>query len=126
MIDHVSIPVTDYHRSRAFYEQALAPIGYRPGAEPVPGVGALEVERPSVGVVPVLWLSQQPSQIAGLHLALTAPDRAAVDAFHAAGLDAGGTDNGSPGIRPYHENYYAAYVLDPDGVNLEAVCHRPA
>lgn len=125
MIDHISIPVSDYERSRAFYEQALAPLGYRRGPEPVPGSGALTVRHPDLGTLPVLWLHRRAPSL-GLHVALAAPARSAVDAFHAAALQAGGTDNGSPGPRPYHEHYYAAYVLDPDGVNLEAVCHDPA
>ncbi len=126
MIDHVALPVTDHAVSRAFYVQALAPLGYRPGPEPAPGVGALVADRPGLGPVPDLWLREDPTGARAVHLALAAPDRASVDAFHAAALAAGGTDHGAPGLRPYHPDYYAAYVLDPDGVNVEAVCHAPA
>ena len=124
VIDHISIPVSDYEASRAFYTRALEPLGYRPSEEPAPGVGALEVDHPEFGPAPIFWLHQQEAT-PGLHVGMVAPDRDAVDAFHAAALAAGGTDNGPPGLRDYHDSYYAAYVLDPDGVNVEAVCHRP-
>jgi catechol 2,3-dioxygenase-like lactoylglutathione lyase family enzyme len=119
MFDHVGLNVKDYGASRAFYEQALAPLGW-----------AVVMEWPDHGVVgfgpegrPMFWLHQREPYGTGTHIAFTSDDRAAVDAFHAAGLAAGGTDNGPPGLRPYHENYYGAFVLDPDGNNVEAVCH---
>lgn len=122
MIDHVSVVVSDPAVSRAFYEKALAPLGYRVVAEygPVVGLGA-PTDEP--GPVADLWLvpGEDPSQV---HLALTAGSVEEVEAFHAAGLAAGGTDNGGPGERPhYHPDYYGAFVLDPDGHNLEAVFH---
>jgi catechol 2,3-dioxygenase-like lactoylglutathione lyase family enzyme len=118
MIDHVKLWVSDIERSKAFYEQALAPVGYSVLFE-FPGVAGLGRERPD------LWLAQGESPTTA-HLALRADDRSAVDAFHDAALAAGGTDNGTAGLRPeYHEHYYGAFVLDPDGNNLEAVCHEP-
>jgi catechol 2,3-dioxygenase-like lactoylglutathione lyase family enzyme len=117
MIDHVKLFVADPHASRAFYEAALEPLGYRVLFDrgDVFGLGR---DRPD------LWLERgDPTTVT--HLALRADDRATVDAFHAAALAAGGRDNGPPGLRWYHPTYYGAFVLDPDGVNLEAVCHAP-
>jgi len=124
MIDHLDLPVRDHATSRAFYLAALAPLGYRPGPEPAPGVGALLAPTPG-GLAPVLWLHHDPGARGDVHLAFLAPDRATVEAFHAAALAAGGTDGGAPAERPeYHPGYYAAYVRDPDGANVEAVCHH--
>jgi catechol 2,3-dioxygenase-like lactoylglutathione lyase family enzyme len=119
MIDHVSLNVTDFAAAKTFFLAALAPVGYGPGPEPAPGMAGL------VGPsgAPDLWLYERPASPTVAHVALTAPDRAAVDAFHAAALAAGGSDNGAPGERPYHPGYYAAYVITADGVNLEAVAH---
>ena len=118
MIDHISVPCTDLARSRAFYAAALAPLGYAVLMEFPGAIGLGEPHKPD------LWLSAGPVQ--PFHIAIHAPNRAAVDAFHAAALAAGGQDNGGPGLRPqYHPNYYGAFVLDPDGHNLEAVCHGP-
>ncbi len=121
MVDHVGFNVRDYAASRAFYEQALAPLGW-----------TVYREWPDDGVVgfadpggQTFWLHQREPYGTGAHLALACDDRATVHAFHAAGLAGGGADNGEPGLRWYHENYYAAFVLDPDGNNIEAVCHRP-
>lgn len=118
MIDHIKLHVADASRSKAFYEQALAPLGYKVIMEPVPGV--------VVGMgtqVPDFWLAQSDRPTVA-HVALRADDRAAVDAFHAAALAAGGEDNGAPGVREqYHPGYYGAFVIDPDGNNLEAVHH---
>jgi catechol 2,3-dioxygenase-like lactoylglutathione lyase family enzyme len=123
MFDHVGLSVQDYRASRAFYEAAIAPIGW-----------AVVAERPERGIVGfgpdpegrgVLWLFQREPYTTAAHIAFTCEDRATVDAFHAAGLAAGGTDNGAPGPRSYHEHYYGAFLLDPDGNNIEAVCHQP-
>ena len=106
MLDHVGFAVADYERSKAFYEKALAPLGLRllmEFSEASAGFGRL-------GAVGAPRLPQ---------------DRAHVDAFHVAALEAGGIDNGAPGIRWYHPDYYGGYVLDPDGNNIEAVCHKP-
>ncbi len=123
MFDHVGVAVSDFEKSKAFYTQALAPIGHSKVAEVMTDGG----RKPSAGFCHEdgsdLWISQgEPTR--PLHLAFRASSRAAVDAFHAAALAAGGRDNGGPGLRPqYHPNYYGAYVLDPDGHNIEAVCH---
>jgi catechol 2,3-dioxygenase-like lactoylglutathione lyase family enzyme len=118
MLDHIKLYVADVARSTAFYTEALAPLGYRVIMEPVPGV--------EVGLgtrFPDLWLEQSVAPTVA-HVALRADDRAAVDAFHAAALAAGGRDNGGPGLRAYcHPGYYGAFILDPDGNNLEAVHH---
>jgi catechol 2,3-dioxygenase-like lactoylglutathione lyase family enzyme len=120
-VDHVSIPVSDLEAARRFYEQALAPFGAQVVAE-FPG-GLVLRGRDGGGMVS---LRQEGEYHPPVHVAFSA-DRAAVDAFHAAALAAGATDNGAPGVRPhYHENYYAAFVRDADGNNVEAVCHTPA
>jgi catechol 2,3-dioxygenase-like lactoylglutathione lyase family enzyme len=120
-IDHVGLDVKDYERSKAFYEKALAPLGMRLMMEPAPEVGGFG------GDFPFFWIgSRERGPQTGVHVAITAKDRAMVDAFHAAALEAGGTDNGGPGVREiYHPDYYGAFVLDPDGNNIEAVCHKP-
>ena len=122
MLDHVGLDVGDYERSRAFYSKALAPLGFELVMEPVPGIGGFgERQRP------FFWIATgRRSAHSGVHVAFAAENRAAVDAFHATALEAGATDNGAPGVREiYHPAYYGAYVLDPDGNNVEAVCHRP-
>ena len=117
MIDHIKLHVADAERSRAFYEAALAPLGYRVVMEPVPGVVGMGTRFPD------FWLAQSDAPTVA-HVALRAEDREAVDAFHAAALTAGGRDNGGPGLRPqYHPGYYGAFVCDPDGNNVEAVHH---
>lgn len=132
MLDHMSLPVSDAERSRTFYDAALTPLGYTRqfnvddaggytgsayGPEPrklVFWIGAAEQRRDPV------------TPQAGFHIAFTAPNRAAVDAFYEAGMAAGGTDNGPPGLRTqYHPYYYGAFVIDPDGHHVEAVCHKP-
>jgi catechol 2,3-dioxygenase-like lactoylglutathione lyase family enzyme len=134
MIDHISLPASDYARSRAFYDKALGALGYKVAMEITDSpdfvaAGYRPAERPG----PAFWIgaSRQPEPPPvspdGQHIAFQAPDRAAVDAFFAAAMAAGGRDNGRPGLRShYHPDYYAAFVLDPDGHRLEAVCHRPA
>jgi catechol 2,3-dioxygenase-like lactoylglutathione lyase family enzyme len=122
VLDHVGINVSDYERSRDFYSRALAPLGHSLLMEPVPRFGGFG----SAGK-PAFWITDQRRPVTtNVHLAFVAPDRATVDAFHVAALEAGGIDNGSPGVREiYHPQYYGAFVLDPDGNNVEAVCHRP-
>jgi len=124
MIDHVSIYVSDVARARDFYQAALAPLDYQlvmqfpSEAEPV-AVGFGEKGKPDLWVV-----KGNPAQ--SQHVAIRAARRSIVRAFHAAALAAGGRDNGAPGVRAeYHPNYYGGFVLDPDGHNLEAVCHEP-
>jgi catechol 2,3-dioxygenase-like lactoylglutathione lyase family enzyme len=118
-VDHVILNVRDYARSKAFYEQALKPLDYELIMEFGPGGGF------GVGGKPDFWVTQRGEPTVA-HVAFAAADHAAVDAFYEAAIAAGGEDNGAPGPRPhYHENYYAAFVHDPDGNNIEAVCHRP-
>jgi catechol 2,3-dioxygenase-like lactoylglutathione lyase family enzyme len=127
VLDHVGFPVSDYARSRAFYERALAPLGY---------VLVMEVRQDEHDALaagfgasgkPDFWIGGEGGLNKPVHIAITAKDRAAVDAFYRAAIAAGGRDNGAPGLRPhYHPNYYGAFVLDPDGHNIEAVCHAPA
>jgi catechol 2,3-dioxygenase-like lactoylglutathione lyase family enzyme len=122
MLDHVGFGVSDYARSKAFYEQALAPLGLTLLLEPSAQAAGF-----GEGGKPFFWIETRgPAVQGGLHVALEVDRRETVDAFHAAALAAGGTDNGPPGVREiYHPHYYGAYVLDPDGNNIEAVCHRP-
>jgi catechol 2,3-dioxygenase-like lactoylglutathione lyase family enzyme len=127
MIDHIGFPVLNYQRSKAFYAAALAPLGYALIME----VRQDENDHPAAGFgrdgKPDFWIGGEGGLGGILHVAITADDRAVVDAFYHAALAAGGADNGAPGLRPhYHPNYYAAFVRDPDGHNVEAVCHRPA
>ncbi|HEX2257369.1 MAG TPA: VOC family protein [Afifellaceae bacterium] len=127
MLDHISIQVSDLARALAFYEKALAPLG----ASVLMNLSA-EVSggRKVVGLgrngKPEFWIGEGEATSPGIHLAFAAPDRTIVDAFYGAAIAAGGIDNGPPGLRPeYHAGYYGAFVLDPDGHNIEAVCHRP-
>lgn len=116
-IDHVTLNVSDYERSKQFYEQALQPLGYELVMEfgAAGGFGAQGK--------PDFWVSQRDEPTIA-HVALAASDRETVDRFHEAAMAAGAEDNGAPGLRPhYHENYYGAYVRDPEGNNIEAVCH---
>ena len=129
MIDHVGFPVSDYRRSKVFYEKALAPLGYalvmEVGAD-VTGSGAVAAGFGANGK-PDFWIGGEGKLDKPLHIAIVAKDRATVDAFYKAALSAGGIDNGAPGLRPhYHPDFYGAFVRDPDGHNIEAVCHRPA
>ena len=120
MIDHVSIKVKDVEQAKAFYEAALAPLGYARGIE-YPGGMQLLVE----GEPGDVWVAPLPegAEAVPTHVALRAADAAAVDAFYEAALAAGGTDNGAPGPRDYHPGYYAAFVHAPEGNNIEAVIH---
>ena len=123
MFDHVKFGVSDFAASKAFYLEALAPLGVAVLAEGEPAYG---VELGSTSEA-TLCLFQTAEKPAHLHLAFTARTRQQVDAFHRAALRAGGVDNGAPGLRPnYNANYYAAFVIGPDGHNIEAVCHVPA
>ncbi len=120
MIDHLTLKVRNLTRAKAFYSAALKPIGYEVLME-FPGMLGMGADRK-----PDLWLAQDPENVRPVHLAFSAPSRKAVDAFHAAAVVAGGRDNGKPGIRKdYHPTYYAAFVFDDDGHNIEAVVHRP-
>ena len=122
MFDHVKFGVSDYAASRAFFLKALEPLGVVIASEGSPDYG---VEMcPSNGNTS-LCLFQTDERPAHLHLAFAAESRQQVEAFYRAALEAGGKDNGAPGLRPnYHANYYAAFVIGPDGHNIEAVCHE--
>jgi catechol 2,3-dioxygenase-like lactoylglutathione lyase family enzyme len=136
MIDHIGLRVTDLARSKAFYDAAFAPLGIDvvmsvgpeiTGGSEVLGYGPSADSRDIQAGKPSFWISQEEALTGPMHIAFVAKTRAAVDAFHAAALAAGGKDNGPPGVRPhYHPNYYGAFVFDPDGRNVEAVCHAPA
>ena len=120
MIDHVTANVSDFEQAKRFYEQALAPLGYsvQMAFEDAAGFGTGEG-------IPDFWIGSR-AERGATHVAFSVSDRATVDRFYEAAIAAGGKDNGPPGLRPhYHETYYAAYVHDPDGNNIEAVCHRP-
>jgi catechol 2,3-dioxygenase-like lactoylglutathione lyase family enzyme len=125
MIDHIGFPVSEYARAKAFYARALAPLGYslvmevsQQNDHPAAGFGADGKAD--------FWIGGEGGLDKPLHVAIVAKDRATVDAFYKEALAAGGRDNGAPGIRAhYHSNYYGAFVLDPDGHNIEAVCHAP-
>ena len=120
MFDHVKFGVSDYAASKAFCLAALKPLGITAGAEGPPAYGIELCNDSDVS----LCLFETQEKPAHLHIAFKAKSREQVDAFHRAALEAGGKDNGPPGLRPkYHANYYAAFVIGPDGHNLEAVCH---
>jgi len=128
MLDHVGFSVADFERSKDFYRRALAPLGLQllmevtaaeTGAGAHAGFGAAGKA--------FFWIGTGERPKGGVHVAFTAATREEVDAFHRAALATGGVDNGGPGLRPhYHANYYGAFALDPDGNNIEAVCHAPA
>ena len=127
MIDHIGLAVSDLARAKAFYSSALKPLGIgvimevsaeETGADAHAGFGKDNKA--------FFWIGSGAKAKGGAHVAFTAPTRAEVDAFYRAAMGAGGKDNGAPGPRPhYHKHYYGAFVLDPDGNNIEAVCHRP-
>ena len=124
MINHVSIGVRDLARTKRFYEAALQPLGYRCLSE---ASGSLGFGRDGVAFsVSVVERPVAADKDSGLHFCFTAPTRKSVNAFHAAALDAGGRDNGKPGVRAdYDPDYYAAFVIDPDGYRIEAYCAQP-
>jgi catechol 2,3-dioxygenase-like lactoylglutathione lyase family enzyme len=136
-IDHLNIGVSDAHKSRDFYIQALEPLGIglsmsipperaEPDGDQASSMGWLfgfmSKENP---YKPFFWLLGNAKTGAGIHIAFAASTRQQVDAFYTAAMAAGGVDNGAPGLRRYHDNYYGAFVRDPDGNNIEAVCHAP-
>jgi catechol 2,3-dioxygenase-like lactoylglutathione lyase family enzyme len=123
MFDHVKFGVSDFAASKAFYIKALEPLGVVVVGEGAPAYG---IELCTPGGTVSLCLFQTEEKPAHLHVAFQAENRQQVEAFYRAALEAGGKDNGAPGLRPnYHANYYAAFVIGPDGHNLEAVCHKP-
>ncbi len=136
MLDHMTFRVTDIGRAKAFYSAALAPLGYTVCLEGNHGANILGFAHPdsseAEGKRSDVWFIDGPSPYggpaatAGCHLAWRAQSRAQVDAFYLAAISAGGKDNGAPGLRPdYHPDYYGGFVIDPEGNNIEAVCHLP-
>jgi catechol 2,3-dioxygenase-like lactoylglutathione lyase family enzyme len=128
MLDHIGFSISNLARSRAFYAKALAPLGIAEIMEVGPDL--TEAGGTAVGFGtpgnPFFWIGDSERVGEGTHVAFRVDDRSIVDAFHAAAIEAGGTDNGAPGIRPhYGPDYYAAFVLDPHGINVEAVCRKP-
>jgi catechol 2,3-dioxygenase-like lactoylglutathione lyase family enzyme len=126
MIDHIGFPVSDYPRAKDFYGKALAPLGYTLIME----VQQNEQDAPAAGFgkdgKPDFWIGGEGGLGKAVHIAILADSRTEVDAFYQAAMAAGAKDNGQPGVRAhYHPNYYGAFVLDPDGHNIEAVCHKP-
>ena len=122
MFDHIGLNVSDYDTSRDFYERTLAPLGY----QVVMALAGLNAAGFGQHDKPEFWVSQREPVGRGTHVAFACDDRVTVDAVYAAAIAAGGRDNGPPGLREhYHPTYYAAFVLDPDGNNIEVVCHRP-
>ncbi len=128
MLDHVGIAVADLDRSRSFYSKALAPLSIAIVAEVTAQQtgGDAHVGYGAEGKA-FFWIGSGQRRSGSVHFAFIARSRAEVDSFYRAAIAAGGRDNGAPGVRPhYHANYYGAFVLDPDGHNIEAVCHQPA
>jgi catechol 2,3-dioxygenase-like lactoylglutathione lyase family enzyme len=129
MLDHIGFPVRDFATAKAFYIKVFAPLGYSLQMEVTPEMsgGGSHAGFGPPGK-PDFWIGDAAEALIGrLHIAFTAKSRAAVDAFYNAAIAAGAKDNGKPGLRPhYHEHYYGAFVIDPDGHNIEAVCHAPA
>lgn len=127
MIDHTGVSVSDFEKSKAFYDSALSAIGYALLMEfPASVTGSTDVAGFGEPPKPDFWITKGVPNQPSIHVAFRVNSRAQVDAFYKAALAAGGRDNGAPGIRPhYHQHYYGAFVLDPDGHNVEAVCHSP-
>jgi catechol 2,3-dioxygenase-like lactoylglutathione lyase family enzyme len=127
MLDHIGFSVADMKVSRVFYEKALAPLGIKVVMEVTPEMTGSDDSYAGFGADrPFFWIGSSKKPSPGMHVAFAAGNRRIVDGFYAAAMAAGGRDNGKPGLRPeYHENYYGAFVLDPDGNNIEAVCHSP-
>ncbi len=127
IIDHITLPVANYATAKAFYERALAPLGITVVMEFPNTCGFGRDGKPEfwIGCGPMSFWKEGQTANTPTHIAFTAPDHATVDAFYAAAIAAGGRDFGAPGPRPmYHPNYYGAFVLDPEGNNIEAVCHK--
>jgi catechol 2,3-dioxygenase-like lactoylglutathione lyase family enzyme len=127
MIDHTGINISNFDQSKEFYTDALAPLGYQVLKEFDAAVtGFVSMAGFGIAGKPDFWIVQAEVNTPKIHVAFRADTREQVDAFYNAALKAGGQDNGAPGLRPhYHANYYAAFVLDLDGHNIEAVCHTP-
>ena len=127
MIDHIGITVSNIQVSKQFFTKALEPIGYSVVMEvSAEQTGHIAAAGFGVPPKPDFWIAGGTANVPPVHVAFRVSSRALVMAFHEAAIAAGGRDNGAPGLRPhYHSNYYGAFVLDPDGHNIEAVCHGP-
>jgi len=127
MLDHIGIGCSDFDVSRKFYEAALVPLGISTIVEFTPEMtGGYHGVGMGANGQPFFWFGSGGARGTGMHVAFTAATHAQVDAFYEAAMANGGRDNGPPGIRAhYHPNYYGAFVFDPDGINVEAVCHAP-
>jgi len=127
MLDHIGFSVSNMKVSRIFYEKALKPLGITPLMEVTPEMTGTSDSHVGFGAGrPFFWIGTGGKVSLATHVAFATESRKIVDEFYAAAIAAGGRDNGKPGLRPhYHENYYGAFVLDPDGNNIEAVCHAP-
>ena len=127
MLDHIGFSVGNMKKSKAFYENSLKPLGIKIVMEVTPEMTGTDDSYAGFGTdKPFFWIGAYKKPSPGMHVAFAAETRAKVDEFYAAAMAAGGKDNGKPGLRPeYHENYYGAFVFDPDGNNIEAVCHSP-
>ena len=128
MIDHIGVTVSDFNRSKQFYRAALAAVNFELLLEfPAAVTGHTDVAGFGEAPKPEFWIARGAPNVPPVHVAFRVASVALVDAFYRAALQAGGRDNGAPGPRPqYHPNYYGAFVLDPDGHNIEAVCHEAA
>jgi catechol 2,3-dioxygenase-like lactoylglutathione lyase family enzyme len=120
VFDHLTLTVSDLQRSAEFYQKALGPLGFTRQRD----YGELLAFGPAGK--PAFWLKAGPTPQSSMHLAFRSRDRVSVDGFHAAAMKAGAKDDGAPGLREhYHPNYYGAFIIDPDGHHIEAVCHLP-
>ena len=125
MIDHTGVNVSDFKKSKEFYQKALAPLGYTVLIDIPPEVSGVSVAGMGEAPIADFWVIEGKAQAPHVHVAFRAKSQAVVDQFYKAAIAAGGKDNGAPGPRPhYHAKYYGAFVLDPDGHNIEAVCHE--
>jgi catechol 2,3-dioxygenase-like lactoylglutathione lyase family enzyme len=121
MLDHVTIGVSDVERSKKFYDQALSPLGIKRLYAEGKTFAGYGIDKKAF-----FWIGERDTPQTSAHIAFTCRDRETVNAFYSAATAAGGRDHGRPGLRPhYHSNYYGAFILDPDGHNIEAVCHLP-
>jgi catechol 2,3-dioxygenase-like lactoylglutathione lyase family enzyme len=125
MIDHIGVNVSNFEQSKQFYIGALSPLRYELITEFDAAITGTNLAGFGVDGKPDFWIGEAEVNTPRIHVAFVAASRAQVDAFYEAALKVGGRDNGMPGLRHYHPNYYGAFILDPDGHNLEAVCHTP-
>jgi catechol 2,3-dioxygenase-like lactoylglutathione lyase family enzyme len=125
VLDHIRVMVTDIERSRVFYKCVLGPLGYRVWHEAAPNLVGLGPSTATEEPLATFWLREGETPCTGTLVSFTVNSRELVERFHASALEAGAADGGAPATRPFHAHYYSAYVIDPDGVTLEVVCHRP-